>query len=476
MKGNLMYDTSVFSRRTADAIAASFRACLERAVAEPGVSVDALDRHILAARAESLVPCCLALPLEVALSVVARLCDVVGDGDSDDVAASAVPPLLGHAWRFLDQAVATEAAAGTVAASSDGGRSMIRNINISDDSVMSYTDLEQQARALAALLRHAASVVGSHGARPRVSVLGPNSSGILTIHFAAALVGGVVGNHNTHLVAPELAYQLQRFEPHAIAIVDRGESLNVLADAALALVDRQGSSTTSPLRIPVPWQASDILALLTGGPEVSISGGPEAFIDISGGPEAFIDISGTSRDVVDGFSPQDPYMLYFTSGTSGKPKGVMLTQDIVCRHAVGTTSEMRLHSEDVWLHAAPMFHLVDAFAIYAITAAAGQHVLQPSFEAAATLCVIEREGVTVMNMASTMVALICASPTLGLMDLSSLRLVSCGGSPLAAAVVKRAIGAFGCEFFVSYGMTECCGKISMSLLELAQRDNTNEVR
>jgi acyl-CoA synthetase (AMP-forming)/AMP-acid ligase II/3-oxoacyl-(acyl-carrier-protein) synthase/acyl carrier protein len=450
MKGNLMYDTTVFSRRTATALAASFKACLERAVAEPRVSVDALDRHILAARAESSVPRCLALPLESAQSAVARLCDVSGG-----VTASVEPSPLGHAWRFLERAVATEAAAvGTVVAGSDGGRAMIRDV--ADDAVMSYADLEQQARALAALLRRAALVVGSDGARPRVSVLGSNGSGILTIHFAAALVGGVVGNHNTHLVAPELAYQLERFEPHAIAIVGRSDSLNALADAALALVERQGSTSALPHRIPVPWQTSDICALLTSGPEASI------------------DIAGTSLDVADGFSPQDPYMLYFTSGTSGKPKGVMLTQDIVCRHAVGTMSEMRLHSEDVWLHAAPMFHLVDAFAIYAITAAAGQHVLQPSFEATATLRVIEREGVTVLNMASTMVALMCASPTLGLVDLSSLRLVSCGGSPLAAAVVKRAISAFGCEFFVSYGMTECCGKITMSLLESAQRDNNSE--
>jgi acyl-CoA synthetase (AMP-forming)/AMP-acid ligase II len=73
------------------------------------------------------------------------------------------------------------------------------------------------------------------------------------------------------------------------------------------------------------------------------------------------------------------------------------------------------------------------------------------------------------NVASTMVALMCASPVRALVDLSSLRLVSCGGSPLAAAVVKRAIATFGCEFFVSYGMTECCGKISMSMLESAQR-------
>ena len=54
-------------------------------------------------------------------------------------------------------------------------------------------------------------------------------------------------------------------------------------------------------------------------------------------------------------------------------------------------------------NAAPMFHLVDAFAIYAVTAVAGRHTLQLVFDAAATLRAIQREGVTVINLASTMV-------------------------------------------------------------------------
>jgi len=91
---------------------------------------------------------------------------------------------------------------------------------------------------------------------------------------------------------------------------------------------------------------------------------------------------------------------------------VMLTQDIVCRHAVGTIAEMRLHSGDVWLHAAPMFHLVDAFAVYAITAAGGTHVSQPVFDASATLCLMQQEGVTVLNMAGTVTVSLSFIPRL----------------------------------------------------------------
>jgi acyl-CoA synthetase (AMP-forming)/AMP-acid ligase II len=63
-----------------------------------------------------------------------------------------------------------------------------------------------------------------------------------------------------------------------------------------------------------------------------------------------------------------------------------------------------------------------------------------------------------------MVTLLVGNPLLPVTDLSSLRLLSCGGSPQSASTIARAIADFGCEFFVSYGMTECCGKISMSIL------------
>ena len=68
------------------------------------------------------------------------------------------------------------------------------------------------------------------------------------------------------------------------------------------------------------------------------------------------------------------------------------------------------------------------------------------------------------NLASTMITLLVNNPLLPLLDLSCLRLLSCGGSPQTPAVIAKAVACFGCEFFVSYGMTECCGKISMSLM------------
>lgn len=90
-----------------------------------------------------------------------------------------------------------------------------------------------------------------------------------------------------------------------------------------------------------------------------------------------------------------------------------------------------------------MFHLVDAFAVYSVTMVGARHVTLPSFEAGTVLRLIEREGVTVTNMASTMVAIMCHNPAVVSTDMSTLRLVSCGGCPLAPAAVRRALSIFG---------------------------------
>ena len=167
-----------------------------------------------------------------------------------------------------------------------------------------------------------------------------------------------------------------------------------------------------------------------------------------------------------------PCEMYFTSGTSGRSKGVLLSHEIVHSHALHCIAEHRFTAADVWLHVAPMFHLVDAFAMFAITAVCGKHVLLPgAFDAERTLDAMCTQGITATNMATSMVNLLLASPASRSMDgrFPRLRLVSCGGAPLSKAALLRAQRLFGCEFFQSYGMTECCGKVSMSMLNDRQR-------
>ena len=121
------------------------------------------------------------------------------------------------------------------------------------------------------------------------------------------------------------------------------------------------------------------------------------------------------------------------------------------------------------LHVAPLFHLVDAYAVFAITWVGGRHVILPAFDGRSVAAAVGERRVTVSNVASTMVTLLLADAAVRRADFSSLELLSCGGAPLAPATVRAAVATFGCEFFLSYGMTECCGKIAMSLVDAAVR-------
>src|SRR5690606_16219515 len=69
----------------------------------------------------------------------------------------------------------------------------------------------------------------------------------------------------------------------------------------------------------------------------------------------------------------DLAQLYYTSGTTGRAKGVMLSHENCAFNALGAVAELALSDKDCWLHTAPMFHLVDAWAIWAVTWVGGRH-------------------------------------------------------------------------------------------------------
>jgi acyl transferase domain-containing protein/acyl-CoA synthetase (AMP-forming)/AMP-acid ligase II/NADPH:quinone reductase-like Zn-dependent oxidoreductase/acyl carrier protein len=360
----------------------------------------------------------------------------------------------------------------------------------------------------------------------RVCILLRNCSEAVELHWACALLRYCVVNLNVALSAEELRRAL--LDSGCATLVTSADFASVLAEALGAKVREEeeekggrqqrrlvvevdgggggkgagASSPPPPLLLPlraVVWTAPPSSPARHGGqedgeddaalpqqlllvPTLALSKAP-APLTCSAFPYAAPDLTleaellllrtarrspPSSSSCSSSSSP--PLHLYFTSGTTGRPKMVQLSQAAVAAHALGCIHEHNLTREDVWLHAAPLFHLVDAFAVYSVTLVGGRHTLLPSFTATEFLRCVERERVTVTNVASTMVALAVASPLLRgggrerPPDLSSLRLVSCGGSPQPPEVVRRAVAAFGCPVMLSYGMTESCGKISMSIL------------
>ena len=148
--------------------------------------------------------------------------------------------------------------------------------------------------------------------------------------------------------------------------------------------------------------------------------------------------------------------LYYTSGTTGNPKGVMLTHRNIYANAMTTIISFRLKDATVWHHIAPLFHLADAFFIWSVTYQGGRHVMQRQFEPAGVLDVMQKEGVTAAMMVPTMINFLLNVPNLDEYDLSALEWVMVGGAPMSPANATRMMERMGCRYVSGYGLTETC--------------------
>jgi acyl-CoA synthetase (AMP-forming)/AMP-acid ligase II len=148
--------------------------------------------------------------------------------------------------------------------------------------------------------------------------------------------------------------------------------------------------------------------------------------------------------------------LFYTGGTTGFPKGVMLSHANLGISWLGSAATGYMgRPGSRTLHAAPMFHLAD-LAFWGITVLmGGSHVIIPAFDPAAVLSAVETEQVSDALLVPTMIQLLVDHPDIGRYNLSSLRGVVYGASPIPQPVLERAMKAFpSASFTQAYGMTE----------------------
>src|SRR2546427_448721 len=124
----------------------------------------------------------------------------------------------------------------------------------------------------------------------------------------------------------------------------------------------------------------------------------------------------------------------------------VLTGGNLGAHVDMTLQELGFSARDAWLHAAPMFHLADAWAVWTVTAAGGTHVLLPRFEPAAALELMCGAGVTITNLVPTMLMGLLAEAQKHGRAPRSLRLLLSGGAPIAPSVVARIGERLGCDY------------------------------
>jgi long-chain acyl-CoA synthetase len=157
----------------------------------------------------------------------------------------------------------------------------------------------------------------------------------------------------------------------------------------------------------------------------------------------------------DGVHEDDLAGLFYTGGTTGKSKGVMLTHRNLIANTFHVLVAERLTAEDTYLVMAPMFHAAGTVAALGIIWLGARHVILSAFDPSKALDLIESERVTVTLGVPTMVAAIADAQLDSPRDVSSFRQLSHGGSPIATEVVRRTHKAFpATELVHLYGATE----------------------
>ncbi len=266
----------------------------------------------------------------------------------------------------------------------------------------------------------------SLGAREgdRIAMLSLNSDRYHEYLLATPWAGAVVNPINIRWSAAEIAYSLR----------DSGTRMLLIDD------------TFAPLLPELRSNASDLAAVIHCGDGPALDGTLD-YEDLVAAAEPVPDAHRSGSDLAG---------IFYTGGTSGHPKGVMLTHDNLMTSALGSlASGFFLTSGGPLLHAAPMFHLADLAIWLAQVLRGGTHVFVPAFRPDWVLEALHEHRITDLLLVPTMVQMLVDHPSLSDHDTGSLRMVMYGGSPIAAALLERAAERLPTASFVqAYGMTE----------------------
>lgn len=280
---------------------------------------------------------------------------------------------------------------------------------------LTYREVEDRVDRLGAVLQDL-------GLRPgdRVALLAENEPEYVEIQTACLRYGFALVPLNSRLTTPEVRFILHDCSPRALLL---GRRFRERAPDFGDLVDPIGT-----------------FALGRGA-----------------GSLTYETALAEARRPVEG--PIDPGLvctILYTSGTTGPQKGAMVDRTGFSARVLSNAVELGIRATDVHLAVLPMFHIA-AFLAYAHVANGATVVMLPEFTPETVLHEIEARSVTTATLVPTIISMLTEQPGFDEHNLTSLRLVVYGGSPIAPDPLRRALQAFDCGFLQQFGLTETGG-------------------
>lgn len=264
----------------------------------------------------------------------------------------------------------------------------------------------------------------------RVAWLGGNTHELLEAYYGVLLAGAILVPLNIRLSSPELR--------------------TMLDDCGARVLIRHPDQTDP----------------LTAAPDGDGGHGPDTGLrQVVLGPryEALLAARPAGAFVAPEVDERSVAEIFYTSGSTGAPKGAMLTHRGLYLHAVHSALTNGIGGDDVVLHTIALFHVNGWGTPHYLTALGGVHVMLPRFAPADVLALIEAEGVTRLFLVPAMATALLQHDAFERFDLSSLRQISVGGAPTPAPLLAEIEARFRCTAICGYGMTESSPTLTRSL-------------
>ena len=280
---------------------------------------------------------------------------------------------------------------------------------------------------LAGSVRRAAAGLVAHGVAQgdTVALCSPNSPDFAVAYHAALAAGALVTTVNPLAPASDITRQLTQSGARWLittAALAQGSAGEAAAAAGVCDTFAFGATGASPA-LPFAW--------LTG-------------LD--------------HADRLPAVGPDDDAVLLYSSGTTGLPKGVLLSHRSLVASLCQMRAVHRVGPDDVALTALPLYHIYTLQVTFSLGLAAGATVVtMPRFDLDDFCGLVQEHSVTRLEVVPPIVLALARHPAVSRYDLSSLRLITSGGAPLSAALAGECARRLGCRVKQIYGMTEFGG-------------------